>query len=64
MFWQGTTDDGAWKLAELLGWKAELQKLVETEYKKFSEREKKDTTTVATIDTASDKVVDGGPNKS
>ncbi|KAK6107745.1 NAD-dependent protein deacetylase sirtuin-2 domain protein [Brugia pahangi] len=54
VFWQGTTDDGAWKLAELLGWKTELNKLIETELKKINEKEEKDEknikSTVTTID--------------
>uniref|UniRef100_A0A915PLY6 Uncharacterized protein n=1 Tax=Setaria digitata TaxID=48799 RepID=A0A915PLY6_9BILA len=35
----GKTDDGAWKLAELLGWKAELEELIETELKKIDKKE-------------------------
>ncbi|VDO34705.1 unnamed protein product [Onchocerca flexuosa] len=42
VFWQGKTDDGAWKLAELLGWKTELEKLIETELKKIDDKEQKD----------------------
>uniref|UniRef100_A0A0R3RT13 NAD-dependent protein deacetylase n=1 Tax=Elaeophora elaphi TaxID=1147741 RepID=A0A0R3RT13_9BILA len=51
VFWQGTTDDGAWKLAELLGWKTELEKLIETELKKIDDREEKNKrSTIAKID--------------
>lgn len=32
VFWQGTCDDGAMKLAELLGWKKELNDLIEREW--------------------------------
>ncbi|VDK66276.1 unnamed protein product [Onchocerca ochengi] len=42
VFWQGKTDDGAWKLAELLGWKTELENLIEVELKKIDEKEEKD----------------------
>lgn len=37
VMWQGTTDDGCVALADLLGWKDELLKLVETEHKKIDE---------------------------
>uniref|UniRef100_A0A914CCM7 Deacetylase sirtuin-type domain-containing protein n=1 Tax=Acrobeloides nanus TaxID=290746 RepID=A0A914CCM7_9BILA len=39
VFWKGTCDDGAWKLAELLGWKSELKSLMEREWAKI-DREK------------------------
>ncbi|EFO23151.1 transcriptional regulator [Loa loa] len=80
VFWQGTTDDGAWKLAELLGWKTELEKLIEAELKKIDEKEGKDEKnakpTVATTDSIRgdertngksferDKSVDEEPDKS
>ncbi|XP_073247817.1 NAD-dependent protein deacetylase sirtuin-2-like [Porites lutea] len=35
VMWQGTTDDGCVALADLLGWKDELLKLVETAHKKI-----------------------------
>ncbi|VDN05432.1 unnamed protein product [Thelazia callipaeda] len=35
VFWRGTTDDGAWKLAELLGWKQELEQLIKKEWDKI-----------------------------
>ncbi|CAG9537396.1 unnamed protein product [Cercopithifilaria johnstoni] len=72
VFWQGTSDDGAWKLAELLGWKTELEKLIETEMKKMDEKEEKDKknieSTVSTVDSISNgkgttKTVDETPTK-
>jgi len=37
VMWQGTADDGCVALADLLGWKDELLKLVDTEHKKIDE---------------------------
>lgn len=42
VFWKGTCDDGAWKFAELMGWKEELKKLVEKEWNKI-DKEKDET---------------------
>lgn len=38
MFWKGKADDGAWKLAELLGWKEELEKIINTEWEKIEKK--------------------------
>ncbi|KAI0237180.1 NAD-dependent protein deacetylase sirtuin-2 [Lamellibrachia satsuma] len=35
VFWQGTCDDGCYKLSELLGWEDELKKLVQSEHAKI-----------------------------
>ncbi|KAL3984973.1 NAD-dependent protein deacetylase sirtuin-2 [Acanthocheilonema viteae] len=73
VFWQGTTDDGAWKLAELLGWKTELEKLIETETKKIDEKEEKDkrnvestvaTTEIINSNEETTKSIDEKPSKS
>ena len=32
VFWKGTCDDGAMRFAELLGWKKELEELIEREH--------------------------------
>jgi NAD-dependent deacetylase sirtuin 2 len=40
VFWQGTCDDGCYDLAEKLGWKDELQKLMSTEYARIDSEQK------------------------
>uniref|UniRef100_A0A915PG97 Deacetylase sirtuin-type domain-containing protein n=1 Tax=Setaria digitata TaxID=48799 RepID=A0A915PG97_9BILA len=46
VFWRGKTDDGAWKLAELLGWKTELEELIKTELRKIDKKEMMDAKSV------------------
>ena len=37
VFYEGTADDGVFKLAEALGWKPELDQMIKHEWKKLDE---------------------------